>query len=116
MTDQQRPAQAPGFGRSDREDSVEYQRFVEASPVTHVTSDDPPFLLIHGDADETVPIKNAELMKAALEQADVPADLLRIPGAGHGPTFPGATNPPDYIGAMVEWFEVEWFDRHLPSQ
>lgn len=99
-----------GFRRSDREDSVEYQRFVEASPVTHVTSDDAPFLLIHGDADETVPIKNAEVMKAALEQADVPVDLLRIPGAGHGPTFPGATNPPDYIGAMVEWF-----DHHLPS-
>ena len=99
-----------GFRRSDREDSVEYQRFVEASPVTHVTSDDVPFLLIHGDADQTVPIKNAEVMKAALEQADVPVDLLRIPGAGHGPTFPGATNPPDYIGAMVEWF-----DRHLPS-
>ena len=99
-----------GFRRSDRKDSVEYQRFVEASPVTHVTSDDAPFLLIHGDADQTVPIKNAEVMKAALEQADVPVDLLRIPGAGHGPTFPGAINPPDYIGAMVEWF-----DRHLPS-
>ncbi len=99
-----------GFRRSDREDSVEYRRFVEASPVTHVTSDDAPFLLIHGDADQTVPIKNAEVMKAALEQADVPVDLLRIPGAGHGPTFPGATNPPDYIGAMIEWF-----DHHLPS-
>ena len=99
-----------GFRRSDREDSVEYQRFVEASPVSHVTSDDAPFLLIHGDADQTVPIKNAEVMKAALEEADVPVDLLRIPGAGHGPTFPGAINPPDYIGAMVEWF-----DHHLPS-
>jgi acetyl esterase/lipase len=100
-----------GFRRSDRTDSVEYRRFVGASPVTHVTADDPPVLLIHGDADAVVPYRNAEVMKAALEKAGVPVDLLRVPGAGHGPTFPGATNPPDYIGAMVEWF-----DRHLPHR
>ena len=75
-----------------------------------MTSDDAPFLLIHGDADETVPFKNSEVMKTALEQAGVPVDLLRVPGAGHGPTFPGATNPPDYIGAMIEWL-----DRYLLS-
>ena len=34
-----------------------------------------------------------------------------VPGAGHGPTFPGAENPPDCIGAMVAWF-----DRHLPQR
>ena len=66
-------------------------------------------LLIHGDADEVVAYKNAEVMQAALEKAGVPVDLLRVPGAGHGPTFPGAVNPPDYIGAMIEWF-----DRYLP--
>ncbi len=100
-----------GFRRSDRADSVEYRRFVAASPVTHVTADDPPVLLIHGDADAVVPYRNAEVMKAALEKAGVPVDLLRVPGAGHGPTFPGAENPPDYIGAMVAWF-----DRHLPHR
>jgi len=78
--------------------------------VTHVTADDPPVLLIHGDADEVVAYKNAEVMQAALEKAGVPVDLLRVPGAGHGPTFPGAVNPPDYIGAMVAWF-----DRYLPQ-
>ena len=100
-----------GFRRSERTDSVEHRRFVAASPVTHVTADDPPFLLIHGDADDVVPYENAEAMKAALERADVAVELLRIPGAGHGPTFPGAVNPPDYIGAMVAWF-----DRHLAAR
>ena len=92
-----------GFRRSDRKDSVEYQRFVEASPVTHVTSDDPPFLLIHGDADDVVPYANSEVMQAALERAGVSVELLRVPGGGHGPTFPGAMSPPDYIGAMIAW-------------
>ncbi len=100
-----------GFRRSVRTDSVEHRRFIAASPVTHVTADDPPVLLIHGDADEVVSYDNAEVMQAALEKAGVPVELLRIPGAGHGPTFPGAANPPDYIGAMVAWF-----DRHLPRR
>ncbi len=93
-----------GFRRSERTESDEYRYFVEASPVTHVTSDDAPTLLIHGDADEVVTYDNSEVMKDALERAGVPADLLRIPGGGHGPTFPGATNPPDFVRAMVEWF------------
>ena len=100
-----------GFRRSERTDSVEHQRFVAASPVSHVSADDPPVLLIHGDADEVVPYKNAEVMQAALEKAGVPVELLRVPGAGHGPTFPGAVNPPDYVGAMIEWF-----DRYLPPR
>ena len=99
-----------GFSRSTRTDSVEYRRFVAASPVTHVTVDDAPTLLIHGDADESVPYENAAIMKAALEKAGVPVDLLRLRGAGHEPMFLGA-NPPDYLGAMVGWF-----DRHLPAR
>lgn len=37
---------------------------------------------------------------------DVPVKLLRVPGGDHGPIFPGATNPPDYKGEMVKWFDV----------
>ena len=99
-----------GFRVPAQEGSLEFQKMVEASPVTFVSPDDPPFLLIHGDADERVSFGNSEVMKSALGKAGVPAELLRIPGAGHGPTFPGAENPPDYIGAMVEWF-----DRFLPK-
>ncbi|MEZ5402106.1 MAG: alpha/beta hydrolase [Bryobacteraceae bacterium] len=47
-------------------------RFREAAPVTHVTADDPPFLLIHGDGDKTVPFNQSELMEAALKNVKVP--------------------------------------------
>lgn len=76
-----------------------------ASPVNHASGDDPPTLLIHGDADEVVPIHHSEIMLAALQEHNVEARLLRIPGGGHGKLFPGATDPPDYIGAMVDWFD-----------
>ncbi len=84
--------------------SVEYRTYHEASPISHVSSDDPPFLLMHGDKDESVPFAQSEEMELALKAAGVPVKLIRIEGAGHGPTFPGATHPPDYLGEMVAWF------------
>src|SRR5499425_452046 len=71
-----------------------------------VSTSSAPFLLIHGDVDRTVPFHQSELMEAALKKAGVPVKLVRIPGGDHGPTFPGATNPPDYKGEMVKWFDL----------
>jgi acetyl esterase/lipase len=88
--------------------TVEGRRYWEASPVNYVSADDAPILLLHGDVDESVPFEQAELLSDALKVAGVDTRLIRIPGAGHGPTFPGAENPPDYIGAMIDWF-----DQHL---
>jgi acetyl esterase/lipase len=84
--------------------SQEYRTYYEASPLSHVASGDPPFLLIHGDKDESVPFAQSEEMEKALKAAGVPVKLIRVEGAGHGPTFPGAKNPPDYLGEMVAWF------------
>jgi acetyl esterase/lipase len=91
--------------------STEYRTHVEASPVSHITPDDPPFLLMHGDKDESVNIAQSEEMAAKLKAAGVPVKFLRIPGAAHGPTFPGAINPPDYLGEMVRWF-----NQHLAGK
>ena len=86
----------------------EGRRYWEASPVNFVSADDPPILLLHGDADQTVPFEQAELMSDALNGVGVETYIVRIPGAGHGSGFPGAQNPPDYIGLMIDWF-----DKHL---
>jgi acetyl esterase/lipase len=80
----------------------------DSSPLHQVSANSAPFLLIHGDKDATVPFEQSERMLTALSTAGVRAELLRIPGAGHGPSFPGAVNPPDYLGATVSWF-----DEHL---
>ena len=90
--------------------SIEYKTYHEASPLYHVSKDSAPFLLMHGDADKVVPFKNSEAMEHALTQAGVEVKLLRIPGGDHGADFPGAKNPPDYLGEMVRWF-----DQHLQS-
>lgn len=61
--------------------------FLEAlrrvSPVHRVTSAAPPFLLIHGNADPVVPLQQSEALKAALEGAGVPVELVIKEGGGH---------------------------------
>lgn len=74
-----------GFG----EDNI-----VEASPISHVTPDDPPFLLIHGDRDELVPVDQSQLMYERLVQAGVPAELIVVQNAGHSMTAPRGTATP----------------------
>lgn len=86
--------------------AIEYKSAAAASPITYVSPDDPPLLLMHGDADRTVPFHQSELMEAALKKVNVPVKLIRIEGADHGPDFPGAKNPPDYKGEMVKWFDI----------
>jgi acetyl esterase/lipase len=73
------------------------------SPMTHVTGDDPPTLIIHGDADKIVPFQQAEIFIAKLKEAGVPAELVTKKGAGHG--------WPDLGKDMATL--ADWFDKHL---
>ena len=54
------------------------------SPLTYVRKDLPPVLTIHGDSDEMVPYQDAVKLRAALDGAHVPNDLITIPGGKHG--------------------------------
>jgi acetyl esterase/lipase len=56
----------------------------QISPITHVTADDPPTLIIHGDADQLVPIQQSETIVARFKDAGVPTRLVVKKGAGHG--------------------------------
>lgn len=57
---------------------------VLASPVTHVTPDDPPFLIQQGDKDPLVPVAQSEALDDALKAKGVPVEIMIVPGAGHG--------------------------------
>ncbi len=85
------------------EDNQELAR--RASPVTYVSKDDPPFLLVHGDADGTVPFEHAELLSEAQRKAGVDTTLVRIRGGGHG-----------IGGQEVHKRVAAFFDNHLRDQ
>jgi acetyl esterase/lipase len=55
----------------------------DASPITHVTSDAPPFLLVHGTTDWLVPYAQSEQLAAELSAAGVPVRLVPVEGAEH---------------------------------
>ena len=55
-----------------------------ASPLTHLTADDPPILTVHGTADGVVPIAQAEEFDAAARRVGARHELVRVEGAGHG--------------------------------
>jgi len=76
----------------------------EHSAITHVTSDDAPMLIVHGDQDKLVPLFQASKMIDSLQAAGVKAKLVVAKGRGHG------------WGSM--WKNelkhiADWFDVHL---
>lgn len=73
--------------------------------ITYVSKDDPPFLIMHGDKDPTVPLNQSQLLFDALKKSGVSAHFHTIHGAGHGGLgFSGKD-----IGEMVSAF----FDARL---
>ena len=76
-----------------------------ASPLTYISRDDPPFFIVHGDADHTVPVSQSQILYDALRQGGVEASIKIIKGAGHG----GAEFSSIDMAAQVASF----FDPHL---
>jgi acetyl esterase/lipase len=71
----------------------------QASPVTYVSKESPPFLIMHGDSDRSVPFNQSELLLAALKKAGVDATLIPEKGIGHG--FSG----PQYLPPVREFLQ-----------
>lgn len=51
----------------------------EISPITHVSADDPPMLIIHGDKDKIVPIQQANIFIDKLKSTKFRANLSCVP-------------------------------------
>ncbi len=78
----------------------------DISPIYHVTKDDPPTLIIHGDADKLVPIQQAETIIAKFKDVGVPAELVVRKGAGHG-----------WVTLLKDInIFADWFDKHLQKK
>jgi len=96
----------PGAARPE---DFENRQYRDASPVSHVTADDAPMLLVHGDQDVIVPIRQSEIMDSALKQAHVSVALIKVPGGKHGPNFQfpaGDPRMPDHVGEAIRWFDA----------
>ncbi len=60
------------------------EQLVSASPLTYLTPDDPPILILHGDQDPTVPVEQSQLLHERYQAAGLESELHILQGAGHG--------------------------------
>ena len=55
-----------------------------ANPINYISSKTPPFLIIHGMVDLTVPYCQSKVLKMALERANIESELISVRDGGHG--------------------------------
>jgi acetyl esterase/lipase len=83
-----------------------------ASPVTWISRDDPPFLILQGDADQTVPAAQSQELAARLQAAGVPATLVMVKGGPHGLANPKEQPTPDQLTKQI----VDFFTTTLATR
>ena len=75
----------------------------DLSPIYHVTSNLPPVLIYHGDADTLVPLDQSERFQAKAREFGRTVELVVHPGGEHG-----------WLAMLWDVREFgKWFDRYL---
>jgi acetyl esterase/lipase len=76
-----------------------------ANPITFVSKETAPFLIMHGDQDKTVPLNQSELLVTALKKAGVEVTMKVVEGSGHG--------GPAFLNEENKQLIQQFFDKHL---
>lgn len=91
-------------------DLVQMNRY---APLDHVSSDSPPFLIVHGESDDIVPVQQAIDFDHALKSAGVPSVLVLVRHGGHEILHAGGTPSP--TSAQITVKIVDFFRKYLKS-
>ena len=78
-----------------------------AGSIAYVDHDCPPYLIVHGDQDPTVPINQSQTLFEALKKNGTSVRFHTIHGAGHG--------GPGFAGPEIDEMVAGFFDRHLKT-
>lgn len=77
----------------------------QANPISYLTPNASPYLILHGDQDPIIPLYQSELLYEALIEKGVEAHLFTIEGAGHG--------TPEFEQEETVRVVLDFLDRHL---
>jgi len=77
-----------------------------ANPIKYITKECPPFLIMHGDADNMVPIGQSEILLDALKKQGIEASLITVRSGHGGPVFDQPANV-----KVVK----DFFDKHFKN-
>jgi acetyl esterase/lipase len=103
----QQPVGEQVFGAASNTDPLMNQY----SPVTYITPDDPPFLILQGVQDGVVPTEQAQILYDRLSAAGVPVQLVMVENAGHGLKPKGGDMQPS-LPELVK-LVADFFDQNL---
>lgn len=76
----------------------------DVSPLSFVSDDDPPIMIVHGDADNIVPVEHAERLHKQLKKVGVRTELVIVKDGNHG--VAGAGGASQTAPAYVKQAEV----------
>lgn len=79
----------------------------DASPVTYVTADAPPFLILHGTEDPLVNIHQSVVLTQRLQSVAVPTTLIEVHNAEHSLATPGEQPSADELSNTIVQFFVK---------
>jgi acetyl esterase/lipase len=82
------------------------EKALAASPVNYVTPEDPPFLIVHGENDQLVPVGQSWELYGMLQKAGVKSEIHIVAGGGHGDHFNSKE-----IGSLVR----DFFQKYLKT-
>lgn len=85
-------------------------RLAKLSPIEHVYEGMPPFLLIHGAADQLVPFEQSSRMCERVKSVGAQCEVFAVPGAGHGIRWwePSPAMAGPYKRRLVEWLKARF--------
>ena len=78
------------------------KKTLTADPISYVSREDSPFLIVHGTKDMAVPYNQSVILHSALKKIGVPSALLTVTGGGHG-----------VGGGVLNEHLQKFFDHHL---
>jgi acetyl esterase/lipase len=85
-------------------------QYAQASPITHVTKNSPPTLIMQGTIDDTVPMAQSDLLYAKLKELGVPVQYEKFDG------YPHTMDIALEVNVRCQWFMSHFFDKYLKEQ
>ncbi|WP_372813009.1 alpha/beta hydrolase fold domain-containing protein [Paenibacillus sp.] len=84
------------------------EKAAKANPITYITKDAPPFLIMHGDKDTLVSPNQTEILHEALVSQGVDSTYYVVQGAGHG--------GPQWVQTEITDILIAFLDKHLKDK
>ncbi len=109
----------------ERADTRWFRSFLEFDPADVVRRTRQPALIVHGEADQDIPVAHADRLLALAEarrRREATVELARLPGIDHRLLAAGTPTVDDYsqllerrVAAEVVAVLVDWMDRVVPD-